>query len=288
LSDGGDCIPVSYLLAAALFLASCSASPQSDAFLSSRSTPTPLVVVAVIGPTNTPTSPPPTATPIPDATQGIAETLATYIPAEDPEGSKGEAFSTLRDFADPNGVYRAEWWFADDGVADIYEVLAVVFHTEGDSHAQVQQAVAARYLWFCGGVGVYCSGSALINFLSYFQPWREPWAAGARFAEPAAQDFLPLAEDLVLQRPGVLTALIPGADTYVRDPNGLSRPSSIDWLNTPFHFANVHPTWDTYLRETLGRGSNGANRLWVLTMGEASRVCPSMFICENMTKERKP
>ncbi|HLB47602.1 MAG TPA: hypothetical protein VJL59_11405 [Anaerolineales bacterium] len=275
------------LLLCSLLLASCAPDIAAEPALVSRPTPTAFVIVAVVGPTLTAAPPPASATPIPDATLGIAETLATYLPTEDPEGSKGEALATLRDFADPNGVYRSAWWFADDGAADIYEVLAVVFQTEGNLNVQVQQVVAARYLWYCGGIGAGCSGSALINFLSYFQPWREPWTAGQRFANAKAQDFVPFAQDLVLQRPGILTALIPGADTYIRDPNSLAQRTSIDWPNTPFHFANVHPTWDTYLRQTLGRGPNGANRLWVLTMTEASQVCPSSFVCENMTKERQ-
>ncbi|MBM4424254.1 MAG: hypothetical protein FJ030_12845 [Chloroflexi bacterium] len=43
---------------AAGLLISCAASPQADAALASRSTPTPLIVVAIAAPHNTPTAPP--------------------------------------------------------------------------------------------------------------------------------------------------------------------------------------------------------------------------------------
>jgi len=258
--------------------------------LAVRATPTPVVVVALVPPTPTPMG---SATPVvnptgqPDAAVGIAMTLSTYTPIHDPDGAQDAAFATLRDFADPNGVYRGAWWFQNDGTADIYEIIAVLFYTEANLNVKVQQAIAARYLWYCAGTGVECNDSQLMNFLSYFQPWREPWNAGARFTSPKAQDFLPFARDLVLQQRGVLTALIPGADSYVRNPDGLEARTPVDWPDTPFHFANVDPSWDNYLRQALGRGSNGANRLWVLTMAEATRVCPSAFVCENMTKVKK-
>ncbi len=295
--------PSSFVLIIASLLSACAPTLADQPAPALRPTPTPVVVVAITGPEATnsvdvvasgestiaaPNAlPPASPTPFPDAAQGIAETLQTYFPTADPEGSKGQALSTLRDFADANGVYRNAWWFAQDEAADIYEVLAVVFYTEGNLNVRVQQAIAARYLWYCGGVGAACSGEPLINFLAYFQPWREPWMAGARFTSDKARDFLPFARDLVGQTPGLLTALLPGADSYVRDPDGLDRRQPIDWPNTPFHFANVHPSWDTYLRHTLGRGPNGHNRLWVLTLAEAGRVCPSAFVCENMTQEKK-
>lgn len=277
-------------LLAACLIAACAPAVARLPDLAARPTPTPLIVVAVVGPTLTlPAAPsqigPPTLAP--DGGQGIAATLAGYIPADDPDGAQTAALATLRDFADPAGVYRGAWWFEADGGADMAEVIAVIFFTEANLNVKVQQAIAARYLWYCGGQGAACSGSQLMNFLSYFQPWREPWNAGARFTSPRAQDFLPFAHDLVRQQRGLLTALIPGADSYVRNPDGLDSREPVDWHNTPFHFANVDPTWDAYLRQTLGRGSNGANRLWVLTMAEAQRVCPSAFVCSNMTREKK-
>jgi hypothetical protein len=274
----------------ALLLAGCAPAVLDLPDLAIRPTPTPQIVVAVVGPSPTAepsATPAATPTPVPSGAIGISATLNGYTPIQDPDGAQVAAFATLRDFANPDGPYRGAWWFQDDGSADIYEVIAVIFYTEGNMNIKVQQAIAARYLWYCAGTNTTCSGSQLMNFLSYFQPWREPWNAGDRFASAKAQDFLPFAHDLVQQHPGLLTALIPGADIYVRNPDGLEARTPIDWPNTPFHFANVDPTWDIYLSEALGRGSNGANRLWVLTMDEARAVCPSAFVCPNMTQEKK-
>jgi hypothetical protein len=127
----------------------------------------------------------------------------------------------------------------------------------------------------------------LINFLAYFQPWRQPWASRG-FTSVHAARYKDFGADIVYQRPGLLTTLIPGADTYVHTSSGLEIGGPIDWHMTPFHFANVHSTWDSYLRQQLRRSPNGPARLWVLTMGEAGWVCPSRFICPDMTRERRP
>ena len=236
------------------------------------------VSVAIIG--STPTLP----TALGQGDEGIQATLNEFRVAtgDDPTGSKTAAFITLQNFADPHGQYAGAWWFADDGRAEISEVLAVILYTEGNTSWDVRTAVVARYLWYCGGLGNRCQGPALINFLSYFQPWREPWVAPG-FISQSADQFKSLAEDLVSQRAGLLTAMIPGADAYVHSTDGLSLAGSIDWFHTSFHFANVDPTWDGYLRGQLHRLPNGPARLWVLTMGEASRVCGSQFICADMT-----
>ena len=86
---------------------------------------------------------------------------------------------------------------------------------------------------------------------------------------------------------GLLTAIIPGADTYVADNAALTLGGSINWGLTKFHFANVHPTWDSYLRDKLKRLPNGPARLWVLTINEASKVCTSQFLCPDMTQSRQ-
>ena len=240
------------------------------------------VGVAIIGPT--PTEPSIQGR----ADVGINATLADYRLAtgDDPTGSKTAAFTTLQDFSNPHGIYSRSWWFADDGRADINEVLAVILYTEGNTNWDVRTAVAARYLWYCAGLANACQGPALINFLSYFQPWREPWNSPG-FSSDNAQQYNSFAQDLVSQRPGLLTAMIPGADAYVHSPDGLSLAGSIDWPRTRFHFANVDPTWDTFLRLQLHRLPNGPARLWVLTMGEASRVCGSQFLCADMTRPRE-
>jgi hypothetical protein len=159
-------------------------------------------------------------------------------------------------------------------------------YTEGNTNWDVRTAVLARFLWYCGGQGSNCQGPALINFLSYFQPWREPWVAPG-FTSDNAEQYRSLALDLITQRAGLLTAMIPGADAYVHQTDGLSLAGPIDWSHTSFHFANVDPTWDTFLRTQLHRLPNGPNRLWVLTMGEAGRVCGSQFVCADMTQAKQ-
>ncbi len=219
--------------------------------------------------------------------EGLAATARDDQAAigSDPTGAKTQAHETLLDFINPLGPYRGAWWFGDDGRADLYEVLAVILYTEGNTSFDVRSAVAARYLWYCGGTGTTCQGAALLNFLSYFQPWREPWISRG-FASHEAQRHLDLAKAVVNQDPGLLTAMIPGADTYRASRDGLSGEGSIDWNRTLFHFANVHATWDRYLREELRRLANGPARLWVLTMNEAGQVCGSPFICQDMTQAR--
>jgi hypothetical protein len=217
--------------------------------------------------------------------EGMEATAGAYTDSvgSDPSGAKTAAFTTLKDFINPHGIYSGAWWLEDDH-ATVAEALAVILYTEGNTAFDVRTAVAARYLWYCGGRGSTCQGANLINYLSYFQPWREPW--NANFTSENAKKYLPLAEDLVRQAPGLLTAMIPGADTYVQSEDGLSLGGPIDWNRTDFHFANVHPTWDTYLRQQLRRLPDGPARLWVLTMGEASKVCGSQFLCADMTQPR--
>ena len=222
---------------------------------------------------------------------GVLATLRDYdmSVAYDPDGAIGQSFVTLRNFVDPTGPYRGAWWFQDDGLADLYEVIAVVMYTEGNTSEAVQRAVAARYLWYCGGEGPACSGRRLLNFLAYFQPWREPQAAGANFTHPHAQTYKPLAYDLVMQVPGsAVMGWIPGGAEYVHNPEGLEESGPVAWNNVPFHFANVHSTWDVYLRQRLGRGADGRNRLWVLTLAESARVCGGEgFVCPIMTEPRQ-
>jgi hypothetical protein len=248
-------------------------------------TPTANVRVVIVSRPQGPTPSP--APPFADAL-GIQATLGMSIAESNPNDNvdRQAAWAMLKSFADPSGLYQGAWWFADDGRADIYEALAVILFTEGNTNTDVQKAVAARYLWYCGGAATACQGAALLNFLSYFQPWREPWAVPGGISHPAAQSHLAFARELILQKPGLLTDWIPGADRYIHDMNNLYAPSPIDWASTPFHFANVHPTWDAFLRERLRRNPNGSNRLWVLTLGEADRACRTRFICDDMTQPR--
>jgi hypothetical protein len=220
--------------------------------------------------------------------EGFRATLQNYrlAPEDDPFGHATNAVTMLVNFVDPQGPYAGAWWFEADGRADIYEALAVILYTEGHTNVEVRKAVAARYLWFCAGTGTTCSGSALVSFLAYFQPWREPWMVPGGITQEHARVYLDFARELVHQQPGLLTEWIPGADVYAHTPEALSTAGSIAWDVTPFHFANVHPTWDSYLRTELARPPNGPARLWVLTMGEAERVCRTRFVCQDMTRPR--
>ncbi len=274
------------LLVAVCLASGCAVAPVTPP-LPPPFDPAPLVTspasvsVAIIAATATPPRP------RGPGDEGINATLKDFSGSvgSDPTGMKAAAFITLQNFADPKGIYAGAWWLADDGRATIKEVLAVILYTEGNTSWDVRTAVTARYLWYCAGQGSRCQGPALINFLSYFQAWREPWNAPG-FLSDSAEVFQSLAQDTVDQRPGLLTAMIPGADTYVHSDDGLSIAGPINWINTQFHFANVDPTWDDYLHAQLRRPANGPARLWVLTMGEASQVCGSLFVCADMTLPR--
>jgi hypothetical protein len=238
------------------------------------------VSVSISGPTPTFTPPPS------DGAEGLLATLDAFTDTARLDSAKADALATLRSFTDPGGLYHSAWWLANDGHADIYEILAVILYTEGNTNVEVTKAIAGRYLWYCGGAGLRCSGTPLVNFLAYFQPWRQPWLNHSGFISDHAQDWLWLARDMVAQT-GLVTDWIPGADKFVHDPQGLYG-TSVYWDNVVFHFANVDPSWDTYLRERLHRGPNGASGLWVLTIREAGQVCQSRFICEDMTQPKTP
>jgi hypothetical protein len=281
---GPFCLALLFILTAC-FPNPATPPPVSRATWTPPATAAPNIVVAVAQATTT-------LTPVPGpaqvrADQGLLATLKDYQVSVGPDssGAKTDAYVTLQDFVNPTGKYAGEWWLRDDGQGDIYEALAVILYTEGHTSWDVRTAVAARYLWFCGGTGTTCQGRELINFLSYFQPWREPWMSRG-FTSANAETYEEFARELVHQQPGLLTTIIPGADTYVHSENALSSSSSIDWFQTPFHFANVDPTWDVYLRRQLRRSPNGIARLWVLTISEAGRVCGSQFICQDMTQPR--
>ncbi len=229
----------------------------------------------------------PTAAPTQPARSALLATLADYSggPDDDPTGAKAAALVTLHNFLDVDGPYRGAWWFDGDEQNEMDEVLALVLFTEASSSLDVRKAVAARFLWYCGGQNENCQGNALVNFLAYFQGWREPWMVTRGFTNPQAKDYLALADDIVHQR-GIIREWIPGAEWFVQDPGGLAEEGPVRWEATPFHFANVHPTWDAYLRRSLGRAPNGPNRLWVLTVGEAERVCQDGFVCPDMTRAK--
>jgi hypothetical protein len=262
-------------LSCAIALAACAATPQPAAPASSATQPIstrPVGHFDWIGAVSAPTRPaapaaqvsPTFASPLAQD-DGLRATLRLDPAALDAVGSaeRAAALAMLRDFTDPDGPYQGAWWFVDDGQAHMDEALAMILFTEGSVSLRVQEAVAARYVWYCGEAGTQCQGRALVNFLAYFQPWREPWMTGGHLLNPAAQAYLPRAR-AVLGQPA----------------------DSVDWGRAPFHFANVHLTWDRYLQDKLRRASNGPNRLWVLTQAEAERVCPTALLCPDMTRPR--
>jgi hypothetical protein len=259
--------------------------PSRPAFFSdSLPTPTAHVVVTIVASgdvTSTPEAPF-------EGGLGLQATLQMPLDELNPNNNvdRYRAWEMLGSFTDANGPYRGAWWFVDDGRADLYEALAVILFTEGSTNLDVVRAIAARFLWYCGGAATACAGPALLNFLAYFQPWREPWRAPGGVTHIAAQKYAALAREIVQQQPGLLTQWIPGADRYVHNTTSLYAAAPVDWTSTPFHFANVHPSWDAYLRERLRRGPNGSNHLWVLTLGEADQVCRTRLVCADMTQPR--
>ncbi|MEP7356180.1 MAG: hypothetical protein ABI847_02945 [Anaerolineales bacterium] len=278
------------LALAALALAACAtAQAAPELVLQPRATQRPVIPTAEGSTSVSVAVVAATPSPVPEGWQGgegLDSTAADYTISvgTDSSGAKTAAFTTLKDFINPHGIYSRAWWLADDGHASLAEAIAVILYTEGNTAFDVRTAVVARFLWYCGGLGSTCQGANLINYLSYFQPWREPW--NANFTSENAKKYLAFADDLVHQAPGLLTAIIPGADTYVQSQDGLSLGGPIDWNRTKFHFANVDPTWDAYLRQALRRLPDGPNRLWVLTMGDAAKVCGSQFLCADMTQPR--
>lgn len=196
------------------------------------------------------------------------------------------AYRTLQDFADPSGAYANAWWLNDDGQADMVELVAVILYTEGYPSQYVRQVVGARFLWYCGGAGYACEGKRLINFLAYFQPWIAPETIPYGLDDPNATIYLNMARDIVNQT-GQLEAWMPGASQYVHNPNALEEGGSVDWLDAPFHFANVHDSWVPYLEWALNRKNDADTNLWVFTMREAYIVCDGPFICPNMTQPRE-
>ncbi len=197
-----------------------------------------------------------------------------------------DAHGTLEDFTNIVGPYADAWWFQDDGQADMVELVAVILYTEGYPSQYVRQVVGARYLWYCGGAGYGCEGKQLLNFLAYFQPWIAPETIPYGLDDPNATIYLNMAQDIVNQT-GQLEAWMPGASQYVHNPNALEEGSSVDWLDAPFHFANVHDSWVPYLEWALNRGNDEDSNLWVFTMREAYIVCNGEpFFCPNMTQPR--
>lgn len=127
-----------------------------------------------------------------------------------------------------------------------------------------QQAVAARYIYYCGTTPD-CNGNIakLLEFLAYYHAWRESGVQAGNVSQPPAQNII-----------DTTNALTGGNAAYLQQI-GLSGDLSVGNKDLPFHFANVSDKWDELLRNKLGRGPNGDNKFWVLTINELQQVCPS-------------
>jgi LysM repeat protein len=213
---------------------------------------------------------------------GIASTLNYTIPPDpdypDAYLAKVNAQAFLRAITDPDGTYKNAWWFANDGKVTSDEMLAIVLYTEGSIDPRVQQAIAARYLEYCGGDHDGCSNDALLNVLSYYQPVLHhnfPYLVDT--ANPAAANFVSYADQILNQ-----TALgLDWAQTYVHHNNGLYESQ---WDNIPMYYANVDPSWMGCLRMILEREpDNTEGRLWILTPQEAEKLSGDRYKTPNLT-----
>ena len=152
----------------------------------------------------------------------------------------------------------------------------IIMHGEAADNPYGQQAVAARYIYFCGTTPD-CHGDTqrLLDFLAYYQAWREsgPWAD--RIARPPSQDII-----------NTVNALMTGDKAYL-EQIGLSGALEPGNEDMPFHFANVSPRWNQLLRARLGREPNDPEKnFWVLTIRELRQVCPSWGVnSPDMTKD---
>ena len=127
------------------------------------------------------------------------------------------------------------------------------------------QAVAGRYLYFCGATPD-CQGdtTALLDFLAYYQAWRESNRAPQKpFLSPPLPEQIKIAEAIVSGDSAVLKEYGFTGDIQKRFRTDL-----------PFHFANVSPEWNDLLVQKLGRlPDDPANMFWVLSIDDIQRIC---------------
>lgn len=127
-----------------------------------------------------------------------------------------------------------------------------------------QQAVAARYIYFCGTTPD-CNGDThkLLDFLAYFHAWRESGRQIENIMRLPSQNITDTTDALMM------------GDTAYLEQIGLAGALEAGSEDIPFHFANVSLGWNRLLRDRLGREPNGDNNFWVLTISELRQVCPS-------------
>lgn len=133
------------------------------------------------------------------ASPGMDDTLKNYRLINDPNGNKAAALQTLRDFANPVGPYSQAWWFADDGQADIYEVISAMLQIEARGEIRKIDQISARYVWYCAGEGINCGGDKLISFLSEYAVWRAPITAPGGFTNANAAQYQTLSIEIANQ-----------------------------------------------------------------------------------------
>lgn len=195
----------------------------------------------------------------------ISGVLANILQNERPTQYEfQQAWGALNVFGNPNSeLYPNSWWLAD-GSLSVQDVMNLVMQGEVADSQYGQQAVAARYVYYCGTT-LDCNGNTtkLLEFLAYYHAWRESGIQAGNVSLPPAQNIIDT------------TNALTGGNTAYLQQIGLSGDLSAGNKDLPFHFANVSPSWDTLLRNKLGRAPNGENKFWVLTINELQRVCPS-------------
>lgn len=199
---------------------------------------------------------------IPPTISGI---LANILQNERPTRYEfQQAWGALNVFGNPNSpIYPNSWWLAD-GNLSMPDVMNLVMQGEVADSQYGQQAVAARYIYYCGTTPD-CNGntSKLLEFLAYYHAWRESGVQAGNVSQPPAQNII-----------DTTNALTGGNVAYLQQI-GLSGDLSAGNEDLPFHFANVSSDWNNKLWQKLGRGPNGENNFWVLTINELQSVCPN-------------
>lgn len=199
----------------------------------------------------------------------ISGVLANILQNERPTQNEfQQAWGALNVFGNPNSpLYPNSWRLADRNLS-MPDVINLVMQGEVASSPYGQQAVAARYIYYCG-TAPDCNGntSKLLEFLAYYHAWRESGVQAGNVSLPPAQNII-----------DTTNALTGGNAAYLQQI-GLSGDLSTGNEDLPFHFANVSSQWEQLLIAKLGRGPNqvvsGGNNFWVLSINELQQVCPS-------------
>ena len=213
---------------------------------------------------------------IPSTLSGV---LANILQNERPTQYEfQQAWGALNVFGNSNSpIYPNSWWLAD-GNLSLPDVMNLVMQGEAAGSQYGQQAVAARYIYYCGTTPD-CNGNTakLLEFLAYYHAWRESGIQSENVSRPPSQNIIDT------------TAALTGGNTAYLQQIGLSGDLSTGNKDLPFHFANVSNDWNNKLWQKLGRGPNGENNFWVLSINELQQVCPGWgLVSPNMTSDYIP